>query len=296
MDTAENAPLIKGPNILLLGPAGTGKTWSLGTLVEWAETRNFPVFVLFTESGLETLLLYFRTKNKPIPANLHWNVIDTAPTGLADLVKAAENIGKMSYEQITKMVDPNRNINNPWLKIMQHCFSPVCARTGKVFPSLDKWPSTHIFVMDGLTETSNAAMKMCIGAKPTAAPSDYGMAQNNLMNFLRLLCNAVHATVVLIGHLTREKDEMTGGIKLMPRTIGAAIAGDIAPLFSEVILAVREGDKWYWDTANSMADLKSRYLPYGSRHAPTFETIMTKWEALNYELLKEESRLSQLPS
>ena len=51
-------PTLTGPKVLLEGPSGTGKTYALGTLVDWAARQDppIPVCALFIEQGLETLL------------------------------------------------------------------------------------------------------------------------------------------------------------------------------------------------------------------------------------------------
>ena len=43
-------PTLSGPKILLMGPSGTGKTYALGTIVDWAAANQKQVFVLFTEN------------------------------------------------------------------------------------------------------------------------------------------------------------------------------------------------------------------------------------------------------
>jgi hypothetical protein len=120
-------------------------------------------------------------------------------------------------------------------------------------------------------------MKMVIGNKPTASPSDYGVAQNNLMNFLRLCTQGIAATFVITAHVDRQQDEITGGIKLMTKAIGKAMAGDIPQLFSDVIYCVREGSQWFWDTAAGNVDVKTRSLPIAAKIKPDFAQIMDKW-------------------
>lgn len=120
-------------------------------------------------------------------------------------------------------------------------------------------------------------MKMVIGNKPTASPSDYGVAQNNLMNFLRLCTQGIASTFIITAHVDRQTDEITGGIKLMTKAIGKAMANDIPQLFSDVIYAVREGTNWYWDTAAGNVDVKTRSLPISSKIKPDFAQIMDKW-------------------
>ena len=176
-----------GPKVVLMGLGGTGKTYAIGTLVDWAAANGFEVAVLFTENGLETLLGYFRDKGVEPPACLYWHQQTTKPVSLKSLMSTADAVGKLSYEALAKSVDSNRGgENNAFFKILQSCSDFKDDRTGKSLGPIDAFSSKRIFVMDSLTETANAAMKMQIGSRPMASPGDYGVAQNNLMNFLRL--------------------------------------------------------------------------------------------------------------
>src|SRR5882724_11191563 len=103
------APGLQGPKILLEGPAGTGKTHAIGTLVDWAQEHGKEVFVLFTENGLESLLGYWTDSGKSVPAALHYHVQLTQAIGLVQLTKAALDVGTMGYDLITKMQDANRS-------------------------------------------------------------------------------------------------------------------------------------------------------------------------------------------
>ncbi len=271
-----------GPKILIEGPSGTGKTYALGKLVEWAAENNTEVFALFTENGLETLLGYWRDRDLEVPANLHYHSTLTKPLALDQLLKAADNVGKLSYESITKMVDANRGgDNNAFYKILQACSDFPDDRSGKKFGPIDAFGIDRIFVIDSLSELANAAFKMVIGSKPTASMPDYGVAQNNLMNFLRLCTQGLRCTFVMTAHVDRQQDEITGGIKLMTKAIGKAMSNDIPQLFSDVIYCVREGTNFYWDTAAANVDVKTRNLPIASKQAPDFRIIMDKWKNRN---------------
>lgn len=271
---------LSGPKVLLEGPSGTGKTYALGKLVEWAEKNQIEVFVLFTENGLETLLGYWVDKGHNVPGNLHYHSTLTKPLGLKNLMDAADKVGKLTYEMVTKMVDPNRSgENNAFLKILAACSDFPDDRTGTRFGPVDSWGVDKIFVIDSLSELSNACMKMVIGSKPTASQPDYGVAQNNLMNFMRLFTQGLACTAVMTAHIDRQTDEITGGVKLMTKSIGKALAGDIPQLFSDVIYTVREGTNFYWDTAAASVDTKTRNLPIASKQSPDFGLIMEKWKA-----------------
>lgn len=267
-----------GPKVMIEGPSGTGKTYAIGTVVEWAQAHGKEVFVLFTENGLETLLGFWRDAGKELPKCLHYHSTVTKPLGLASLMDAADKVGKLSYESITKMVDPNRGgANNAFHGILSACANFPDDRTGEKFGSVDSWGTDKIFIIDSLSELANAAMKMVIGNKPTAAPPDYGVAQNNLMNFLRLCTQGIACTFIITAHVDRQQDEITGGIKLMTKAVGKAMANDIPQLFSDVIYTVREGDRFFWDTAAANVDVKTRNLPIAAKQKPDFAQIMDKW-------------------
>ena len=272
-------PTLAGPKILLEGPSGSGKTRAIGTLVDWAAAQSppQPVFVLFTENGLETLRGYWRDRGLPVPANLHYHVIRTPAIPLSALLEGAKKVGMLSYEALTKSIDPDRSSNNPWEKVLKVLTDFPDDRTGKKFGNIGTWPATHILVNDSLSETANACVRMVIGNKPTTSQPDYGVAQNNLLNWLRYMTQSFAGTFVITAHVQRQTNEVTGVTQLMTKAIGKALADEIPVLFSEVIYTVREGTSWYWDTAAANVDTKTRYLPIASKIKPDFAQIMDKW-------------------
>lgn len=273
----DSKPLV-GPNVLLMGPAGTGKTFALGTLADWAEANGLRMFVLFTEQGLETLKGYWLDKDKPIPACLHWRQVLTQPMTLEAMIHGADLIGKMSYDLVTKMTDPDRGANNPFLKILTECKNLVSDRDGTKFGNMAGLGTDTIFVIDGLSQLSSAAMKMQVGAKPAAAPSDYQIAQKYIYGFLELITQGYSCTFVLIAHVSKEVNEITGSTLIGVKSAGKALAGELPQLFSDVIYTVREGDKFWWDTAQFGVDAKTRSLGYRSKIEPNFAQLMDVWK------------------
>lgn len=282
---------LSGPKILLQGDAGAGKTYQIATAVEWGlkQTPVVEVFVLFVESGLETLLGFWRdppvdASGKPIrppvdiPANLHWHQVANPGLPLSALIDAATKVGQLSYEGLTKVVDGSRASNNPYLKILQALADFPDDRTGKKFGNIATWKTNEkILAVDSLTALGDSCMKMTIGNKPTAAPGEYGVAQNNLMNLLRYLTQGFDPALIMPAHLQRQVNELTGGIQLMTKGIGKAMADDIPPLFSEVLYCHREGREWFWDTSASNVTTKTRYLPIKPKIVPDLGVILDKW-------------------
>jgi len=271
---------LAGPNVCLLGEGGTGKTYSLGTLGDWCQLHQKEMFVLFVENSLETLLGYWKDRGLEVPACLRWHQTHTKAVSLTQMVKVANDVGTFSYELLTKMSDNNRGgDNNAFWRILSACSDFKDDRTGKAFGPVDKFGLDKVFALDSFTELGNAAAKMVIGSKPTMAPPEYGVAQNNIMNFIRLCTQGIPCTFVMTAHPQRDKDEISGSIKTTISTggIGTAIIPQIPPLFSDMIWTVREGDKFYWDTAAYGVTTKTRSLGYRSKIEPNFAQIMDLW-------------------
>jgi len=278
---------LPGPKILLEGPSGTGKSFAIGSLVDWADRNKQEVFILFTEQGgLESVLGYWRDTNcppfnrkvpAPIPECLHWHVIKTPAMSLDALIGNATRTGQLSYQALTQWTDPNRSINNPWELFLKKLQKFTCDRTGKDFGNVGEWKSDRILVNDSLSETANACFRMVLGAKATASQPEYGVAQQNLLGCIRWLTQFLQCTFVLTAHVQRQTNELSGVTSVMTKAIGKALGDEFCPLFSDVILTVRDGNTFYWDTAAPGVDLKTRYLPIRTKIAPDFGIIMDKW-------------------
>lgn len=266
---------LPGYNVLLMGPSGTGKTHSIGTLVD----SGVEVFYLALEPGLESLLGYYTDKNKPIPENLHWHTLDAPKASFAELIDSATKINTLSFESITKMQDPNRSKHNQFIGLLTALNDFPDDRTGTKFGAVNTWGPSRALILDGLTGLNNAAMALVIGGKPVKNQADWGVAQDQVYRILSLLTASCNCHFILIAHVERETDQVLGGVKIMISTLGKALAPKLPVMFSDVILTVRQGNEWSWDTASAMADVKTRNLPIQAKNTPTFATIMAKWKA-----------------
>lgn len=266
---------LPGVNVMLMGPAGTGKTHSIGTLVD----SGIEVFYLGLENGLESLLGYWTDSGKPVPANLRWHIVKAADVSFFDMMQSSEKIGMLSLDALAKISDPNRGKYNQFTEIFRVLYDFTDQRTEEKFGPVDKWTPDRALVMDGMTGLAQAALALVVGGKPVRSQADWGMAQTQVENLLRKLCDGCECHFVLLSHVERETDMVLGGVKLMAATLGKALAPKIPAMFSDVILTVREGDKWRWDTANAMADLKTRNLSISASHTPSFAPIIAKWKS-----------------
>jgi len=266
---------LAGFNVLLFGPAGTGKTHSIGTLVD----SGLEVFFLALESGTESLFGYWTDKGKPIPENLHWHTLAPPKASFAEMGQSAKLINTMSLESLAKMTDPNRSKYDQFMKLLEVLNDFPDDRTGKKFGGVDTWKPGRAIVIDGMAGLGRVIMANLIGGKAVRSQSDWGIAQDNLEKLLRMLCDNCQCHFVLLAHVERETDQVLGGVKLMVSTLGKALAPKIPSMFSDVILTVRNGDKWVWDTGTPLADVKTRNLPYAGNLTPDFGALVAKWKS-----------------
>ena len=267
--------ILAGVNVLLMGPAGTGKTYAIGTLVD----AGVEVFYLGLEPGLESLMAYFTDKGKPLPENLHWHVLDAPKASFAEFLESATKVNTMALDSLAKMADPNRGKHNQFLKLIEALNNFPDDRTGTKYGCVDTWTPARALVVDGMAGLARAAMALVVGGKPVRNQSDWGIAQDQVEKIVRMWTDNCRCHFVLIAHVERETDAILGGVKLMVSTLGKALAPKLPPMFSDVVLTVREGSKFMWDTASAMADVKTRNLPIQSALPADFKQIITKWRS-----------------
>ena len=278
MTTPSPAPhSLPGFNVLLMGPAGTGKTFSIGTAVD----TGIETFYLAIESGMESLLGYWTDRGKEIPANLHWHKLAAPKASFTDMIGNAKSINMLGLDALAKMSDPNKSKYNQFVSLLEALNDFPDDRTGEKFGPVDQWDQTRLLIIDGATGISTCAMALVVGGKAVRNQSDWGIAQDQVEKIIRMLCDNCACHFVLLAHVERETDAVLGGVKLMVSTLGKALAPKIPSMFSDVILTERSGDKWTWNTASMMADVKTRNLPFKSDNSPTFKAIFDKWNSRN---------------
>ena len=275
--TLPDPPTLPGFNVLLMGPSGTGKTHSIGTLVD----TGVDVYYLALESGMESLLGYWTDRGLPIPDNLHWHKLAAPTADLTQMIANAKNINMLNLDSLAKMVDPNKSKHNQFISLLEALNNFPDDRTGEKHGPVNEWDQSRVLAIDGATGISNCAMSLVIGGKAVRNQSDWGIAQDQVEKIVRMLCDNCKCHFILLAHVERETDAVLGGVKLMVSTLGKALAPKFPSMFSDVILTARQADKWSWDTASAMADVKTRNLPIKSDNPPTFRPILSKWISRN---------------
>jgi hypothetical protein len=262
---------LPGINVMLCGTSGSGKTHAIRTLVE----AGLEVFVLFTEPGMEVLA--------DVPSDkLHWKYIPPASPDFLDMISSAEKINSMSIKMLSDLPDINKRKYTEFIDVLTTLSNFKCDRTGEAFGSVDSWDSSRVLVVDSLTGLSLSAMNLVTGSKPVKCLADWGIAIDNLERLLTKLCVDTRCHFVLIAHLEREVDEVTGGTTLMASTLGRKLAPKLPRFFSDVVHVKRSTDgKFVWSTSTSNVDTKTRNLPLGEALPPSFVPLIANWRKNN---------------
>lgn len=265
---------LPGVNVLLMGPTGTGKTHSIGTLAD----AGIEVVFLAFEAGTESLRGYWTDRGKPVPGNLKVCTVKQAQAGWLEMAASVKQVNQLSYEALKKTTDSNRSKYDQFEQFLRN-FHSVKTDEGEELGSVDSWGTDRAIVIDGLTGLGHAAMATMVGGKFDKDQKDWGIAQNMVEETLRRLCDACRCHFVLLAHVEREPDPLGGVSKITVSTLGAKLAPKIPPMFSDVALTVRLGREFYWDTENALADLKVRNLPIQAKNPPDFRLILEKWKS-----------------
>ena len=257
---------LPGSKIILMGESGSGKTYSIRTLLK----AGIRPMVLFTEPGMETL--------SDIPKD-KWSYAYIKPStdGWENLISSATKVNTLNFDTLSKMGDVNRSKHTQFIDVLNICKSFV-DHEGKDWGPVQDWGTDRCLVIDSLSGLSDMIMQLVVGSKPVRQLQDWMIAQNTLEAFVNKCVTDLNCWFVLITHVEREKDEISGGMNIMVSTLGRKLAPKLPKYFSDAILAHRIGKDFYWSTAESNAAVKSRNLPISDKLQPDFSLLVKEWE------------------
>lgn len=259
---------LPGIKVLLEGGSGAGKTYSIRSLVEAGITP----LCLFTENSFDVL-------GDVPPDKLHWRYIPPSQGGLPTLMESAKRISTLGADQLQKIQDMTRSQTNTWLSMLQALQEYKCDRTGQTFGNISTWGTDKALVIDSLSGLTIAATKAAVGEKYAMTQPEYQIAMKTIENLINYLCTGTHCHFVLTAHVEREVDEVLGGARIYPSTLGRKLAPVLPRFFTDVIIAKRQGPKFFWDTTDPQADLKARNAGLGGDLPPSFVPLVNAWKA-----------------
>lgn len=271
-------------NALILGPIGSGKTFSLRTLLpEYPELggNGKPTGRVAKGAGLSVRLLAhepgWEATNGDLTCEMGFHVRQHLPADIPwpAAQEWAERIGTMSMKAVADMEVSSavRRDYQQFVGLYRNASHFICERCGEDFGMVDSWSEDTVYCQDGLSGISSMAIHLVNGPKPIMSLPQYLSAQTLIENYVKK-CAGITASYVLLAHWSREQNEVQGGSSITIDTVGQKLAPKLLRIFDEIIVAQREGNKYSWSTEDPRIDLKARRLPYSNNIEPSFAQIL----------------------
>jgi hypothetical protein len=192
--------------MLLMGGSGTGKTYSIRTMIDAGITP----MCLFLEPGFEVL-------GDIPPDKLKWHYIKPASASWSSLEENHRKLNTMSFESLSKMAPADKREYFQFVELHRALNRFVDDRTGECFGDAGDWNTDRCLVIDGLSGLSIMAMREWVGSKNLLGIGDWGVAMNGLEQFLQKCCFDTQCHFMLIAHVEREETEDTRTSKILQR-------------------------------------------------------------------------------
>lgn len=261
---------LEAPKVLLMGPPGTGKSYSISTLLQ----EGLEVFILMTEpNSLESVQLACKQRSVSTE-KLHWKFISPQTGGWAAIQDLAKQINLLDFEGLSKLKGISKRDSTQLYTLLQSCQNFICDRTGENFGDVTSWDSSRALVVDSLSGLNTICLQATVGLKPSLAPGEWGVAMNMEETLINKLTSDLKCFFLLIAHIDRNQNEATLQSTITPAAIGAKLGPRIGRFFSEVVLTKKIGDRFLWSTVEPMTDTKQRILPLGGELLPSFSPLI----------------------
>lgn len=210
---------------------------------------------------------------------IHWHYIPPMSPSWADMLDSAKKINTFDLRTLSGLSDINKTKYQQFLDLIVLHNNFICQGCGEAFGDVSTWGTDRVVVNDSLSGINIMAMNLVVGSKPVRSMSDWGIAMQNEELFVQKICVDKRCHMMLIGHTEREVDEVTGASTIMTAALGRKLAPRIPRFFSDVVLAKKEADKFYWSTTAFGVDLKARNLPLGDQLLPSVVPLLETWKS-----------------
>lgn len=271
--------MIPGLKIILMGPPGSGKTHSIRTLID----ADMEVFCILTEPNAINTLTNMRGASEKYKASLtngklHWHFVKPADAGWESMAKSARQISMFDLGTLQKQPAPDKRDYMQFIEVLNICANFKDELTGKELGPVDNLnPEAQVLVIDSLSGLNTMFLSMVCGSKPIKSQPEWGAAIDAELRFINHLTFGILSHVVLIAHVTREVDEVMGGIRIMVSGLGKKAPQEIPKNFTDCILAKHSAGTFTWSTADPSAETKSTTLVEGEKIKPDFGPLLRVW-------------------
>lgn len=272
-------------NVLLQGREGTGKTRSIITqLAEYVDESG----TVKKGAGLiSTVISLSPGLHGPLGSNIctektshlgdkvHWHYIPNATSSWKDAKAWALLAQTVSINDLTQKQDPKRLNLTQMMDLYNLADNYVCQGCGVELGPMDDWDTSYCCTLDDLTGLTDICRSQICGSSPFLSLPKIGGIQGLIWDWLKQFWGRLTCNTVVMAHIEREIDPLTGMSSIRTSTIGQALTPRIIKLADEVVLARYERGRYLWDTSTDDEQLqtKVRRLPRSPNLTPDFTQL-----------------------
>lgn len=269
-------------NVILQGEIGSGKTRSLITLLpEYVDEDGVVrkgagqrVGLVSLEPGAEATLEPNLCKHKD-DFGIHLVYLQPLAITWDQFGDFMRIINAMPLDDALKKGDPNKRRCTQMLDILSTFAAFTCQRCSAKLGDVAEWSDDSTIALDGLTGLTTMARHLCVGLKPILSQPEYNPVMGAVEGFLQLMFGGTKCNAVLLSHIDREVNPVTGISGITIHTIGQKLAPRITKMPDELLMAQEHNGIYTWSNDNPGQITKRRALPLSSELRPDFSQLFT---------------------
>lgn len=252
-------PLEKTPfKVLNFGRTGTGKTASIPTLLLAGQKVRFLSADNNANAGIVAGLRLYNIARNEVDLSI---CIPERPTlSSENILGMVDTILRTDIDILMKGKDKNRKSNTGFRNIYSGAINFIDTLSGEDKGNVLEWGMDTTLVIDSLTVICNEIQLTVTGNKASTLP-EWGAQQALLKNFVAHITATLKCNVVLLGHPTKEIDQITGATTIYPLNLGQALNESFGSNFTDVVYSQFDGKKYFWSTKHKTAVCVGRFLP-----------------------------------
>lgn len=268
-------PGVLAPKTLLMGPPGSGKTWSIVTLLQ----AGVEVFAILTEpNALPNILARIKQVNAPID-KFHYKYVPPLNASFDAMKSMMDIVSVQSYSAIADLKSGIAKDKCSGMKdVLFSIQNFIDDKDGKSYGDATTWGYDRALVIDSLSGLNLLAQQLTVGLKPTMHQGEWNVAMNVEEMLINKLTSDMKSYFVVLAHIDRNINETTQQMVITPAALGSKLGPKVGRFFSEVVLARRAGDKFTWSTLEPFAEVKQSALPIKVDLVPSFVPIVQQFE------------------
>ena len=267
-------------NVLIQGDIGVGKTYSLRTLLpEYIDYDGSVrkgagqhVRVITLEPGIESSLASNLCANAE-SFGIHYHYIKPLALEWSQFHQFMSVLNNMPMDKALEVSDPNRRQCRQLLDVIDSCGNFVCDRCGGEFGDAATWDTSVTLALDSLTGLTTVGRHLVVGLKPILTRPEYNPVMGAIEGFLQLFWGSTTCNTVLLAHIDREVNPITGISGITVHTIGQKLAPRLVKIPDEIITATYDEGAFRWNTELPGQITKTRRMPRGVDLSPDFAQI-----------------------